>query len=65
MLGSLDELKLIPGCERDILDAKTIFERNRGKLDMKYLENWAQKLSDEAESLRIWNTFKKLFKEIF
>jgi len=53
-------LKLIPGRERDILDVKSIIERHRGKLDKKYLENWAQKLSDEAEDLRIWNTLKKL-----
>lgn len=53
-------LKLIPGRERDILDVKSIIERHEGKLDKKYLENWAQKLSDEAEDLRIWNTLKKI-----
>ena len=53
-------LKLIPGRERDILDIKSIIERHRTKLDMRYLENWAQKLSDDAEDLRIWNTLKKL-----
>jgi predicted nucleotidyltransferase len=54
-------LKLIPGRERDILDVKSIIERHKRKLDKRYLENWAQKLSDEAEDLRIWNTLKKLF----
>ena len=54
-------LKLIPGRERDILDVKSIIERQRGKLDKKYLENWAQKLSDEAEDMRIWNTLKRIF----
>ena len=54
-------LKLIPGRERDILDVKSIIERHRSKLDKRYLENWAQKLSDEAEDLRIWNILKKLF----
>lgn len=53
-------LKLIPGRERDILDAKSIIERHRGRLNKHYLEEWAQKLSDEAEDLRIWNTLKKI-----
>lgn len=53
-------LKLIPGREKDILDIKTIIERHGDKLDKKYLEMWAQKLSDEAEDLRIWNSLKKL-----
>lgn len=57
-------LKLIPGRERDILDAQSIVERHRNKLDKKYLELWGQKLSDEAEDLRIWNTLKKLFHKI-
>lgn len=53
-------LKLIPGRERDLLDVKSIIERHKGKLDRKYLERWAQKLSDKAEDLRIWNTLKKI-----
>lgn len=53
-------LKLIPGRDKDILDVKSIIERYKGKLDKLYLEKWAQKLSDEAENLRIWNTLKKL-----
>lgn len=53
-------LKLIPGRDKDILDVKSIIERHEGKLDKPYLEKWAQKLSDEAEDLRIWNTLKKL-----
>ena len=53
-------LKVVPGREKDLLDARTIIERHKGKLDKKYIESWAQKLSDEAEDLRIWNTTKKL-----
>jgi len=53
-------LKLIPGREKDMLDIKSIIERQKGKLDRKYLEKWAQKLSDEAENMRIWNTLKKV-----
>jgi hypothetical protein len=53
-------LKLIPGRDKDILDIKSIIERYKGKLNKDYLEKWAQKLSDEAEDLRIWNTLKKL-----
>jgi len=53
-------LKIIPGREKDILDAKTVIERHGNKLDKKYLELWAQKLSDEAEDMRIWNTLKKI-----
>jgi len=53
-------LKLIPGREKDLLDARSVIERQKNKLNRKYLEEWAQKLSDEAENLRIWNTLKKL-----
>lgn len=53
-------LKIIPGRTKDILDAEGIVNRQKGKLDIKYLETWAQKLSDEAEDLRIWNELKRL-----
>lgn len=53
-------LKIIAGRDKDILDVKAVIERHKGKLDRKYLEKWAQALSDEAEDLRIWNTLQKL-----
>jgi len=53
-------LKIIPGRDKDILDVKSVIERHKGKLDKKYLEDWAQSLSDEAEDMKIWNTLKKL-----
>lgn len=53
-------LKLIPGREKDILDAKSIVERHKDGLERKYLEQWAQRLCDEAEDMRIWNLLKKI-----
>lgn len=53
-------LKVIAGREKDLLDAKGIALRHRGKLDKTYLERWAQKLSDEAEDMRIYNEVLRL-----
>lgn len=55
--------KIIPGRPQDKVDAEKIVVRNFNQLDIKYLQNWAQKLSDEAEDLRIWNTLEKLLKK--
>ena len=53
-------LKIIPGRPQDIIDAEKVVIRNRAKLDIKYLEDWARKLSDEAEDMQIYNALKKL-----
>lgn len=53
-------LKIIPGRPQDLLDAEKIVTRYRKKLDVKYLENWAKQLSDEAQDLRIFNELQKL-----
>lgn len=53
-------LKVIPGRGIDIFDAENIVIRNKGKLDEEYLMKWSQKLSDEAEDLRIYNEIKRL-----
>lgn len=53
-------LKIIPGREKDLLDAKGIVARHKDKLDERYLERWASKLSDEAQDMRIWNNLKNL-----
>lgn len=53
-------LKIIPGRSKDIVDAESIAIRQSGKLDKKYLLNWARKLSDEAEDMRIYREVKKL-----
>jgi hypothetical protein len=56
-------LKIIPGRDKDLLDAKNIALRHKGKLDTKYLKNWATKLCDEAQDMRIWNTLNELLKD--
>ena len=56
-------MKIIPGREKDLLDAKGVVIRNEGKLDIRYLESWAMMLSDEAEDMRIWHTLEKLLKD--
>jgi len=56
-------LKIIPGRDKDLLDAKSIVLRHKGKLDTQYLKSWAAKLCDEAQDMRIWNDLKKLLKD--
>lgn len=53
-------LKVIPGRGIDIFDAENIAIRHKGNLDEKYLLQWAQKLSDDAEDLRIYNEIQRL-----
>ena len=53
-------LKIIPARSQDIADIEKVVMRNRGKLDVKYLESWAQRLSDEAQDMRIYNELKRL-----
>jgi len=55
-------LKIVPGRLRDLADAEDIAIRHSGKLDEKYLLNWAQKLSDESEDMRIYRKVKRLLK---
>jgi len=55
-------LKIVPGRQRDLIDAENVVIRNREKLDIKYLTDWAQKLSDEAQEMRIYNTLQKVLK---
>ncbi len=56
-------LKIIPGRDKDLLDAKNIVVRHKGKLDTKYLKSWAMKLCDEAENMRIWSILSNLLGE--
>jgi len=53
-------LKIIVGRDKDMLDAKSIVIRHKERLDKKYLEKWAQELSDEAEDMGIWNRLMKV-----
>jgi len=54
--------KVVPARHIDMSDIEKIIERHLGKLDKKYIMKWAQKLSDEAENMQIYNTLKKLLK---
>ena len=56
--------KLIPGREKDILDAKSIVLRHKNKLDISYMEKWAQVISDDLQDMRVWNSLKNLLKDI-
>lgn len=53
-------LKIIAGRPKDILDAQSIATKNKNKIDKKYLFNWAQKISDEMESMRVYNEVRNL-----
>lgn len=52
--------KIVPGRFQDLADIESIAKRYSGKLDEKYLLNWAKKLSDEAEDMRIYKGVKRL-----
>jgi hypothetical protein len=52
--------KVIPNREKDLVDAQSIVMRHKNKLDVKYLKRWAEKLSEEAQDMRIYNTIVKL-----
>ncbi len=56
-------LKAVPARSQDILDIEQIIIRNKEKLDIEYIESWAQRLSDEAQDMRIYNTIKKLLQD--
>ena len=56
-------LKIIPGRDKDLLDAKAVVLRHTGKLDTRYLKTWAKRLCDEAEDMRIWTVLNNLLKE--
>lgn len=56
-------LKIIPGRQKDMMDVESIILRYKGKLDIVYLEKWAQRISDEAEDYRVWHALQKLLKK--
>lgn len=53
-------LKIIPGRPQDLIDAQNVFIRQKKRLDIKYLQIWAQRLCEEAQDMRIWNELTKL-----
>ncbi len=54
--------KIIPGRKQDLLDVERVILRHKEKLDIGYLKTWAQKLSNQAEDMRIWNELNRLLK---
>ena len=52
--------KIVPGRLQDLADIENIAKRYSGKLDKRYLLDWAKKLSDEAEDMRIYREVKRL-----
>jgi len=55
--------KIIPGRKQDLLDAERVVLRHKERLDIKYLKTWAQKLSDQAQDMRIRNELKRLLED--
>lgn len=56
-------LKIIPGRLQDLVDVERVVTRYRDRLNIKYLKTWAQRLSDEAQDMRIYKTLEKLLAE--
>ncbi len=55
-------LKIIPGRPQDLVDAQKIIFRHKGRLNTRYLINWAKELSDEAQDARIIAELERLLK---
>lgn len=56
-------LKIIPGRPQDLIDVERVIVRYKDRLDIKYLKDWAQRLSDEAQDMRIYRTLEKVLSE--
>lgn len=54
--------KIVPARYIDMADIEDIAKRYSGRLDREYLTQWAQRLSDEAEDMRIYNQIQRLLK---
>jgi hypothetical protein len=52
--------KIIPGREKDLLDAKTIVMRHKDKLDISYLKKWARVISDDLQNMRIYKRLEDI-----
>lgn len=52
--------KIIPGREKDMLDAKTIVARHRDKLDIDYLKKWAQVISDDLQDVKVYKRLESV-----
>ena len=57
-------LKLVPGRDKDLLDAKIVAVRYRAALDRGYLQQWAQRFSDEAEDARVSKTLQQILRDV-
>lgn len=52
--------KIIPGREKDMLDAKTILIRHKDKLDIDYLKKWAQVISDDLQDVKVYKRLENI-----
>ena len=52
--------KVVAGRKQDMADAEKIMIRWKEKIDKEYLIKWAEKFSDMAQDMRIYNEIKKL-----
>ncbi len=53
-------LKLLPGRPKDLLDMQGLFLRHRGRLDMGYLRETAQRMAEELQDHQILHRLRKL-----
>ena len=47
--------KVLAGRDKDLLDARGVLRRHRGKLDLRYVEDTLRSLCDLAEDRSPWN----------
>lgn len=52
--------KVIPGRPKDLIDASTVYIRNKASINGEYIEKWVQYFSDEAQDMRIYDNYKKI-----
>ena len=55
--------KLIPAREKDLLDAKGIITRHKGKLDFAYLRKWVNVIAEDLQDLRIVRRLEEVIRK--
>lgn len=53
-------LKLLPDRPKDLLDARGIILRQRGRLDLAYLRRTAQQMADELQDAGLWRRLERV-----
>lgn len=56
--------KSIANRDKDWLDISSILQRQKGKLDVKYIRKWLKEFADGLENPELLTRFEKIYKEV-